>query len=167
MTPRFLVIAVLILGFVPYTSQDGAQAGTDNVAVTYQVGWWAYQENLKINAIEVELAGDKSLSLMNNKTNAKIIIRGVVSGLEGNWRPTIARIHASERFTPSAESKERVSRIELTPIVEVVKDSSYKGSDVPFEISFTHPVNTFRWGNNDMVFVSGNQEKKIVLLQRK
>jgi len=87
--------------------------------------------------------------------------------MDGNHRPVITGVHASERFVTVAGSNEKVARIELTPIIDVVTDPSYKSSDAPFEISFNYAVKAFSWGSNDLVFVSGNREERIVLSQRK
>ncbi|HLD64609.1 MAG TPA: hypothetical protein VJA19_01065 [Pseudomonas sp.] len=109
------------------------------------------------------------LNLMNNQALVKITITGEVVYPKGHdhWRPTIKQVHANERFSPNALTGNRVSNIEFTPIVHVVKDASYTGAPLPFEISFEHVVNTFNWGPNTIVFLAGGREQRVVLHQRK
>jgi len=164
---RIWAIVLRVLPFVASSHENDAITVSGKLAVSYKIKWWPYQEKVNVKSIHVDLLKGKPLNLINSTANTRITIRGFVAAMEGNSRPTITGVHASERFVTVYGSKDKVSRIELTPIVGVKTSSSYRSVDLPFEISFNYEVNTFRWGKNDIVFASGDQEELVALFQTK
>jgi len=155
---RTIVLIALLLAAAPLRA--------DSASVTYRVGWWPYQDALVVTGFHVEIT-DQSLGLLKTEASVRVHITGTVTDAKGQWKPAVRQVHVSERFVPSANAMDRVARVELTPIVDEDEDSSYKGTAIPFDITFDYKLHTFRWGTNQFTFVLLGKEQHVELQQSK
>jgi hypothetical protein len=143
---------------------------------TYRIGWWAHQENLKIDSFTVEIIESKP-NLFNSLSLLKYRVVGKLSA-DNEWEPYIKKIHLNERFlkqdekalfpnfdNDSIEKPEAI--IEITPIVDVKKNVKYKGEEILFEISNEIEIESFHWGNNRIRFLCDTIRKDLLITQRK
>jgi hypothetical protein len=148
----------------------------NEIEVTYNIGWWAYQESMKIDSFTVEIL-DSKLNLFNSNSLISYTIRGELSN-RVKWKPHVKNIHLSERFIryynrelhPYLDHdtcKIHEAIIEITPIIDVKEDKSYNGEIIPFEITNELKIQSAHWGNNWIRFQCGNKHKDIILSQRK
>ncbi len=146
------------------------------VPVTHQLGWWAYQDGMEIDTFEVKIVKSQ-LNLFNNKSMLKYRIVGKVK-TQNSWRPEIGEIHISERFVRRGmeikegmmESSKETSPeaiIELTPVVIVKDDKSYKGEVRTFDIANEYILPSYHWGSCYVQFKCGKFEKEIKVHQSK
>jgi hypothetical protein len=134
--------------------------------VTYTTGWWPYQAGTEIKSLAVEVT-ESGFNLFKREGRVRVHLSGTVAYARGGWRPYVEKVHANERFVPSSDAENRFAAVEFTPIVDVKEDSSYKGSSVPFELSFEYPLHTFQWGPNVVLYRAGNLEQKVDVQQWK
>ena len=66
------------------------------ISETNEIGWWAYQESLKVDSFSVEFVESK-LNLFNSKSLIKYTVKGKLSN-DGHWNPSIKNIHISQPF---------------------------------------------------------------------
>ena len=66
------------------------------IEVTYNLGWWAYQDCLHIDSFKVELI-DSRLNLFNSSSLIRYTVFGQLSKSD-NWRPYVNKVHVNERF---------------------------------------------------------------------
>jgi len=146
------------------------------VKETYQIGWWAYQESLKIDSFKVEIIESK-LNLFNSKSLIKYTVKGKISN-NGHWKPMIKSVHVSQRFLrrynkelhpylekDTARIPEAI--IEITPVVKVTKDESYNGEEIEFEFTNETKLESFHWGNNWVRFQCDDIWQDLILKQLK
>ena len=160
------------------------------IPITYNIGWWSNQETLHIDTFEVKLI-DSRLNLFNSYSLINYRIKGRLILDKNNWEPFIDKIHISERviktdtvdtdsfnvmtFTLNKDtvqigeisiSPEAV--IELTPIIKVKENKSYKaGQVIEFDLTNEHKIQSLEWGNNYFLINCGDFDFPLVLQQRK
>lgn len=148
----------------------------NQIEVTNNIGWWAHQQNMKIDSFSVGIIESK-LNLFNSISLIKYTIKGELKE-NNNWKPYIRKVHISERFvrkynrelhpyldTDTAKIPEAV--YEITPIVDVKKDNNYKGESVKFEFTNEMKIESFHWGNNWLRFQCDDFQKDLTIKQRK
>ncbi len=144
--------------------------------VTYNLGWWSYQESMRIDSFKVELI-DSRLNLFNSFSLIRYTIYGQLSKSD-NWRPYVDKVHISERFIRKFDRELHTyldidtvntpeAIIEITPIVNVKDDSGYKGEKIPFEITNELKIGSFHWGNNWLRLQCDTIKRDVILRQRK
>lgn len=134
------------------------------VPITYTTGWWAYQDSLSVNSLDVEVEESK-LNVFNNRSLISYRISGEIK--YAHWLLKIKEVHVSERMiNDTTLNYNRI--IELTPIVATVKqDKESKGGVAKFNFKNEHLVYSTNWGTNRIKFVCGDREQIIELKQRK
>lgn len=146
------------------------------ISETNEIGWWAYQESLKVDSFMVEFEESK-LNLFNSKSLIKYTIKGKLS-YKGHWKPSIKNIHVSQRFLRqynrefhpylySDTTKTPEAMIEITPVIEVTDDDNYNGEEIEFEFTNELKLESFHWGNNWVRFQCADKSQDLILKQRK
>lgn len=146
------------------------------ISETNEIGWWAYQEALKVDSFSVEFVESK-LNLFNSKSLIKYTVKGKLAN-DGQWKPSIKNIHISQRFIrqydrelhPYLDSDTTnipEAIIEITPVIEVTNDENYRGEIIEFEFTNELKLESFHWGNNWVRFQCADKWKDLILKQRK
>ena len=166
---------ILIFGIVIYflyatdfgrksSSAPGPERPKLEIPVTYNIGWWSYQEMLFIDSLNIEIIECK-LNLFNSKSIISYKISGQLD-YEGYWQPQIKEVHISERLNNDTTlNYDRI--IEITPIIEVIRDEEGNGGSFKFELTNEHIITSSGWGINRMKFICGQHEEIIELYQGK
>lgn len=160
------------------------------IPITYNIGWWSYQEALNIDTFEVKLI-DSRLNLFNSYSLINYRIKGRLILYKNNWEPFIDKIHISERViktdtidTDSSSimtfslNKDTVqigevsikpeAIIELTPIIKVKENNSYKaGHAIEFDLTNEHKIQSLDWGDNYLLIKCEKFDFLLRLQQRK
>jgi len=157
-----LVVSLLLAGgcMRPRVSRPRS-----DVRVTADIGWWSYQEELEVTALDVEVL-EAPLNLFGNRALIRFRLRGQVWHSKGGWRPYIRETQISQRFR-SGEDGARFGDIEVTPIVGVKEDKLYHGEQIAFDYKVEQIVHTFQWGKNEFLVHSAGQERELELHQYK
>ncbi|MWB92885.1 hypothetical protein GON26_00760 [Flavobacterium sp. GA093] len=132
------------------------------IPVTYNIGWWAYQDDLTIDSLKIVIIESK-LNLFNSKSLISYSVYGKMK-YDGHWEPEIKNVHLSERIEKDSV-KNRI--IEITPIISVKENETLKGGIKQFKFKNEHTIISNQWGNNTIKFICGNKEQIIILQQRK
>jgi len=132
------------------------------IPVTYNIGWWPYQNDLTIDSLKIEIVESK-LNLFNSKSLVSYSIYGKMK-FDGNWEPKIESVHLSERIENDT-LKNRI--IEITPIISVTENDKLKDGIKKFNFKNEHTIISNSWGNNKIKFICENKEQIIELRQRK
>ena len=132
------------------------------VPVTYNIGWWSYQDDLTIDSLKIEIIKSK-LNLFNSKSLVSYSVYGKMK-FDGHWEPKIENIHLSERIEKDS-LKNRI--IEITPIISVSENDKLKGGVKKFNFKNEHTIVSNNWGNNTIKFICENKVQIIKLQQRK
>ncbi|MCQ0113127.1 hypothetical protein [Zhouia amylolytica] len=146
------------------------------ISETSEIGWWAYQESLKVDSFTVQFVESK-LNLFNNKSLIQYTVKGKLSH-NGHWKPSIKNIHVSQRFLrqynrelhpfhDSDTTKIPEAMIEITPVIEITDDDNYNGEEIEIEFTNELKLESFHWGNNWVRFQCGNKSQDLILKQRK
>ncbi|WP_188051740.1 hypothetical protein [Flavobacterium sp. GP15] len=133
------------------------------IPVTYNIGWWSYQDDLTIDSLKIEIIESK-LNLFNSKSLVSYSIYGKMKFDDGHWEPKIESVHLSERIEKDS-LKNRI--IEITPIISVSEKDNEKGGFKKFNFKNEHTIISNGWGNNIIKFICGNKEQIIRLQQTK
>ncbi len=133
--------------------------------VTYNIGWWPFQDSLKIDSIKVVVV-ESNLNLFNSKS---LISYEVFGSLRNQKRsePLIEKVHLSERFEFDSLNKCSGRIVEITPIVSTDENEEYKGQWKPFRFKNEHLITSADWGINKIKFVCGGQIQNVELRQDK
>jgi hypothetical protein len=155
------------------------------IPVTYNIGWWSYQEALSIDSLNIEIV-ERKLNLFNGKSIISYKVSGLLNyegswqprvNYEGYWQPYIKEVHISERLNSDAPLYydgiaeitplhfDRV--IEITPIIGVKRNKGANDGSEKFEFKNEHIINSSQWGINRIKFVCGQKEQIIELYQGK
>jgi hypothetical protein len=148
----------------------------NQIETTYNLGWWANQDNMRIDSFSVEII-ESRLNLFNSYSLIKYTIKGELKG-KNNWKPFVDKIHLSERFIriynrelhpyldkDTCQIPEAI--IEITPVIDTKEDDNYKGETIPFKFTNELKLESFHWGNNWLRFQCENMQKDIILQQTK
>ena len=146
------------------------------ISETSEIGWWAYQESLKVDTFKVKFVESK-LNLFNSKSLIEYSVKGKLS-YNGHWKPSIKNIHVSQRFLrrynrelhpylDSDTTKIPEAMIEITPVIEVTNDDNYNGEEIEFEFTNELKLESFHWGNNWIRFQCSDKSQDLILKQRK
>lgn len=177
---KFIRISVIILitivltglvGYLYYSDWGSRELFTGaptkakhEVAITYNIGWWAYQDSLEVESFDVEIE-ESRLSMFNAKSLISYRITGNLK--YKYWPLTIVKVHISERVNSDTTLNcDRI--IEITPIA---KSGEYrengKNTIDKFEFKNEHLINSNHWGTNRIKFICGTNERIIELRQVK
>jgi hypothetical protein len=180
----FVLVAMLATGLsfrdviIPaILSQDFAPREPENqVKTTNSIGWWAYQKTLTVGKLSVAVT-DGKLNLFNSYS---LISYSVAGRLKGNpsWKPYIGAVHISQRFLRMYDRERHPyldkdtatipeAIVEITPVVMVAEDKSYKGEPVSFSFTNELKLQSFHYGNNWIRFKCHSLQKDITLRQVK
>ena len=132
------------------------------VKITYEVGWWVYQDRLVITSADIE-KDPKGLgpSMLYNKADAIVSIAGQTTGKPG-WRPVVETLHISQVKSDSSAA----AKITITPIVELKQNSSYSGEILPFTITKRISIPAMNFGANTYHFQIGAFQKDLIYHRR-
>ncbi|MTB53872.1 hypothetical protein [Lewinella sp. W8] len=146
------------------------------IPVTGDIGWWTYQESLRVDSFKVEVV-EGELNLFNNLSLIRYTIKGELLN-DNHWRPSIKNIHLSQRLLtrPSVDSNPRPNTdkaerpeaiIEVTPVIEVTQDESYRGEEIEFKFTNEMKLQSLHWGTNLIRFVCMGNVHDLTIVQRK
>jgi len=141
------------------------------VAVRYQIGWWAFQDLLKIHTFDVSII-KSHLNVMNSKSLIKYTVTGVLKQRSG-YMPFIRFVHHSEHILKSEnvfnedENNSLDAQIKITPIVGLRTNKENRFDDISFAFTNQYVVSSLHWGDNFIDFSCGAIHQKICLKQRK
>lgn len=135
------------------------------VPFEYQIGWWPYQDNLKVETFRVTTL-DSRLCLFNSTSLVELIIEGTIKSSNG-WKPVIKSAHLSERVIKGGNFIDSIAEFHITPVISVVKDSKYKSAPIHFNIKQELHCKSMGWGKNVFRFICNNKTQEIVLYQSK
>ncbi|WP_320051733.1 hypothetical protein [uncultured Acetobacteroides sp.] len=167
---RNRLLSSLIIGeLLPREPRNQIETVTD-------IGWWAFQDELKIDNFTVKIVESK-LNLFNNYSLISYTVKGELKG-NNNWKPYISNIHISQRFIRKYNrelhpyldkdtSKIPEALIEITPIVRTKENKSYKGEVIQFCFTNELKIQSFHYGDNWIRFKCDSLQNDIVLKQRK
>ncbi len=133
------------------------------IPITYNIGWWSYQDDLIIDSLKVEII-ESNLNLFNSKSLISYSVYGKMKFDDGHWEPNIENVHLSERIEKDS-LKSRI--IEITPIISVSETDNQKSGIRKFKFKNEHTIISNGWGNNKIKFICGNKEQSIKLQQSK
>lgn len=135
------------------------------VPITYNIGWWPYQKDLKIEGLDIEIL-ESELNLFNSKSLIAYKISGHLFSSK-NWEANIEQIHIAEYLNKDTidDSYDRV--IEITPVVKVSENKKQKEEFKPFTVYNEHTVTSNSWGINSIKVICGDKEQIIKLHQKK
>jgi hypothetical protein len=138
-----------------------------DVPVIYSLGWWSYQDCLKVESIRTEIVQSR-LGLFSSHSLVSWTISGSVSYPKGYWKPFVQKVHLSEKYN-KYDPHNRISEgdITITPIVGVIEDSTYRSEEVPFKIRIEEVLQSGSWGENKYVVHCGNITDTLKLFQYK
>ena len=191
-----LIILTLLLSMVAYflySTDFGRKSSSSpdperlnlEIPVTYNIGWWSYQEALSIDSLNVEII-ESRLNLFNGQSLVSYKVSGRLNyegswqprvNYEGYWQPYIKEVHISERLNSDAPLDydgtaeitplhfDRV--IEITPIIGVKRNKGANDGSEMFEFKNEHIITSGQWGINRIKFVCGSKEQIIELRQGK
>ena len=128
---------------------------------TSQIGWWPYQKNLQIDAVSTKVVHSE-LNLFNSKSLMEFRIKGTMKSSNG-WRPVIEEVHIAERIIKGGNFNDPVGEIRLEPIINVIKDKSYHGETITFDINQQAIISTMGWGKNTYKVICGNHNSELVV----
>lgn len=153
--------------------------------ITYNIGWWAYQEALLVDSFSVKTVESK-LSLFNSFSLIEYNLKGQLVVKTNGFKPFVEKIHISERLvlndtiyndTLKLVKGDRVigsiefspqAIIEITPIIDVKKSKFVKVGDiVQFDITNEHKIQSLDWGYNYYLIKCDTVEIPLVLQQVK
>lgn len=148
----------------------------NQIEETYSIGWWGYQDNMKVDSFKVEVI-ESNLNLFNSYSLVKYNVKGEMKGKLG-WKPFIEKVHISQRFIRKYNRKlhpyldKDTSKIpeaifEITPIVKTRKDKDYKEEILKFNFTNEFKIESFHWGNNWIRFQCDSLWTDIILRQTK
>ena len=147
----FSLVAATLNGF----AQEVIQV---NPKITYEVGWWVYQDGLKITSAKVE-KDPKSIgpSWLHHNGEVILTVEGEMTGTKG-WVPVVASLHvAQQKPTDAANAK-----VTITPVIDVKSQSAYRGEVVRFRIVKKLSLPTMDWGPNSYDFQIGPFTQRII-----
>ena len=142
-----------------------AAEAAGSVPITRTIGWWDYQDALRITSLDVELV-DGQVGLLKGTAVIRLRIHGSLIATRPGWRPRISKVHISQRFVRAANG-EQSGEIELTPVVEVMEDAGYSGEPQSMDLKVDEDVNTYRWGQNRYIVRCGTIERELQLFRGK
>jgi hypothetical protein len=163
-------LSLLVLGdLLPREPKNQIEAVTD-------IGWWAFQKELKIDNFTVKIVESK-LNLFNNYSLISYTVKGELKG-SNQWKPYIGNVHISQRFIREYNrdlhpyldkdtSKIPEAIIEITPIVMTKENKSYKGEVIKFNFTNELKIQSFHFGDNWIRFKCDSLQNDILLKQRK
>lgn len=81
------------------------------------------------------------------------------------WRSFIESAHVSERVVKSGNFTNSEAEIQLTPIIKLKKDKSYKGELIKFSIKQELILHSMGWGKNTFL-ITAQTLKQVVEVQQ-
>lgn len=163
-------LSLLVLGdLLPREPKNQIEAVTN-------IGWWAFQKDLKIDNFTVKIVESK-LNLFNNYSLISYTVKGELKG-SNQWKPYIGNVHISQRFIREYNrdlhpyldkdtSKIPEAIIEITPIVMTKENKSYKGEVIKFNFTNELKIQSFHFGDNWIRFKCDSLQNDILLKQKK
>lgn len=134
-----------------------------DVPITYQTAWWVHQDKLELKKFTVEVV-KSDLNLMDSESLILYTIEGDLSF--DSSEVSIHEIHISERVNRDATLDcDRI--FELTPIVRCEPKKEVSAGRSTFKIKNQHCVKSTHWGINRVLFICGDMQQRIELMQRK
>lgn len=150
-----------------------APKANTTVEITYQIGWFAHQQLLKIDSFEVKVL-QSELNLMNSTSLISYTIKGTLKK-DSIYMPYIQKAHHSEELINTHtdfynETKNKVvdACIRITPVVGINnKKRGEKDTIIPFKFTNQYLIKSLHWGENSIQFSCGNFSTCIHLHQKK
>ena len=163
---RLIAALALTLVFVSGCSILGKGPGKakTQVPVTYKLGWWAKNSNLKVESFEVKIV-ESNLNLFNITAKVAYTITGTMNANAG-WEPYIGSVHVNERFDQT-DSTKKIAIVTFTPVMNTKKNKNQKGGLTKFTFTNEHLITSYQWGENKFRFVCGDFMTELKLDQKK
>ena len=168
---RFVLLFFFLCGLVWFIFSRGPITHSD-VPVTYEVGWWPYQDNMKISEFTAE-AVDPHLNLFSHIFVMRFHLKGIIQSRDGR-KFRIGEVQLTGRVdvrspvtTGTSDYKEPVADVLLVPIVMPVGDSNALGKVFPFDLTIEHAFSTMDWGKKHYVCTCGGKSVEVDVRQLK
>ncbi len=142
----------------------------NEIPVTYNLGWWAYQNNLQIDSFKIDIIKSE-LNLFNSKSLISYKISGTLKNFDNDVR-FIKSVHISEKKItkePSmyADEGNIDAEIQITPIVGYKDSKGTKAGNSYFSFTNELKIESMGWGENLILLKCGKFEQTIKLSQTK
>ena len=137
----------------------------NEVPVTYNLGWWSYQDDLKINDFTVNILEDM-LNLFNSKSLIEYNISGIITHEKG-WMPEIKNVFISESLNKDTLDRSYDRIIEIMPVVSVINNKNTDPGQRSFSIKNEYIIESNKWGSNKIKIICLDKEQIIDLIQIK
>lgn len=169
-----VIIVTLVLIAFPEIPNDisllflsGPPSPKSDVPITYSIGWWNNQNELKVNKLESKIIESK-LSLFNDKSLFQYSISGILCNNNGKWRPQISKAHFAERYIKyDPDNKIFIGEITITPIVKNIEDDSYKGDSIHFKINLQEVIQSANQGECKYIIKCSDFTDTLLIRQHK
>ena len=162
----FLLLRIQSLPIEKLLSEKIPIAKSD-VPIVYSLGWWPYQDYLKVENIETNIVHSK-LNLFNSHSLISWTLIGSVSYTKGSWKPYIQKVHLNEKYILyDPNNRIYIGDITITPIIAVIQDSTYNGEIIPFKIRIEEVLQSGSWGENKYAIHFGSLTDTLKLFQYK
>ena len=159
-----ILLAAISFGILRWYTSPKIPSLKSDVPIEYKVGWWAYQEAVKLDELDSKIVFD-NLSLFNSTSIIEFKLKGTLI-YKNSWRPYIKSVHISEHWE-STSSQYRVGNILITPIVAVKDDDSYDGTPIHFHIVVQDYLKSGGWGKSIFKVESQGKKSEVILFQNK
>jgi len=158
-----IVILATILSGCALFGKGSGKAKTQ-VPVTYKLGWWAKNANLKVESFEVKIL-ENALNVENTTAKVAYTITGTMKANAG-WEPYVGSVHVSEHYEKT-DSTNKVAVLEFTPVMNTKKNKKQAAGNTRFKFTNEHLLNSYQWGINTFRFVCGDFVTELKLDQKK
>jgi hypothetical protein len=159
---------ILVTGLFFFISKKTLKAGipkpVSDVKIVYKIGWWAYQDALRVEKLETKIIYGK-LNLFNSRSLVEYAISGKLQYRKG-WKPYISSVCISERWMPSLKGPSGYrGEVRLIPIVGIKKEKNYNEEKVDFSVKVQDYLHSGGWGKNTY-YITSQKEKKIIEVEQ-
>ncbi len=131
---------------------------------------------MKVSEFTAEAIGDDNLNLFESRFLMRFHIKGTLSTSRHSvfqtsnpYRPKIVEAQLTARvvdggFDPDYKA---IADVLIVPIVRDVKDSTYKGETVSFDVTLERVFATMNWGSNTFNIKCGDKTASVTVLHPK
>jgi hypothetical protein len=169
-----IALVLSLLGWLGWYFFFRGPVACSDVPVTTEVGWWAYQDRLDVTDFTAQSIGPR-LNLFAHDFVVRFHVLGKIHAINAEgWRPAIKGAQLTVRVTARGYYKvmetnhiDPVADVMVVPIVTQIKDTSYKGEDVSFDLKLEHVFSTMDWGPNHYDCRCGDKAASVTVFQGK
>lgn len=150
-----VVLSLLTYGYI----------SLNNEQKVYKVAFWPHQRQMSISGFEINY--DKNYSgglFVQHHFKIEGKIKGEIYGYKGR-KPYIKGVQISEKLV--GEPGQEKVYMDIYPIIEMINEEDYNIENTPFEYTFTHTLNAYKWSENTYVINCLGKEQTIIMVNQK